>query len=135
MGQIIPFITVDNAVEAVAFYEDVFGAKVQGEITWLENVPGMDKEVHVGKIGHCSMKIGESVIFIKDALEEYPLTPGDRIQMVLDLDSEEVLRTAFDKLKKEGKVVHEIQEVFWGASFAQVKDKYEVTWQIYYGHK
>ena len=135
MGQLIPFITVDNATAAIAFYKDVFGATVRGEITMLDQVPGMDKSVYQDKIGHCTLQIQDSVIFINDALDDYPLTPGDRIQLVLDLGSEEELKTAFSKLAKAGKIVEDLQEVFWGALFGTVKDQFGVTWQLYYGHK
>ena len=63
------------------------------------------------------------------------MTSGDRIQMVLDMETEENLKTSFTKLAKEGKVVMELQEVFWGALFGTVKDKFGVTWQMYFGHK
>ena len=135
MSKLIPFITVEGALDAIEFYKDVFDAKLLGEITWLENVPGMDKPEFKGLVGHSTLQIQDSVIFIHDELKEFPLASGDRIQMVLDLDTEDRLRTAFDKLKAEGKVVQELHEVFWGALFGSVKDKFGITWQLYYGHK
>lgn len=135
MGQLIPFVTVDNAVDAIAFYKDVFGAEVRGDITMLEDVPGMDKSNYKGKVGHCTLQIQDSVFFINDTIDEIMLTPGDRIQFVLELEDEKTLQSAFAKLAKEGKIVAELQEVFWGALFGTVKDQFGVTWQIYYGHK
>jgi len=135
MSKLIPFITIDNAASAIEFYKEVFNAEVLGEITMLSNVPGVDQSKYQGKIGHCSLKISDSTIFINDSIEEYPLTPGDRIQLVLELESEETLKKAFEKLAKQGKIIEELQEVFWGALFGTVKDQYGVTWQIYYGHK
>ncbi|QMS85361.1 VOC family protein [Candidatus Xianfuyuplasma coldseepsis] len=135
MGQIIPFVTVDNAMDAIAFYKDVFGAEIQGDITMLEDVPGMDKSTYKGKVGHCTLKIHDSTLFINDAIDEVMLTPGDRIQFVLELPDEKTLRTTFENLSLSGKVVSELQEVFWGALFGTVKDQFNITWQIYYGHK
>lgn len=133
MGELIPFITVENCLEAIEFYKEVFGAKLQDGMTMLENVPGMAK--HKGKVGHATLWIGENRFFINDALDDYPLKAGDRIQFVLDLETEEVLRNTFDMLQREGEIISELQEVFWGALFGTVKDKFGVTWQIYYGHK
>lgn len=135
MSRLIPFITVDDAGSAIAFYQDVFQAEIQGDITMLKDVPGMNQSNYEGKIGHCSLKILDSVIFINDTIAEYPLTPGDRIQLVLELGSEEELRIAFKKLAKDGEIISNLQEVFWGALFGTVKDQFGVTWQIYYGHK
>jgi PhnB protein len=133
MGEIITFITVDNCVEAIEFYKEVFHAFVVGEMTMLENIPGMEE--HKGKVGHSTIQIGESRFFMNDALEEFPMTVGERIQLVLDMETEDELRTAFEKLVKEGELIVELQEVHWGALFGTVKDKFGVTWQLYYGHK
>jgi PhnB protein len=129
MSQMIPFITVDDCQAAITFYEKVFQAKLVGEITFLENVPGMEQ--YSGKIGHSTLQIGDTTFFMNDSLEDYPLDQGDRIQFVLDLPSEDQLRNVFDMLQREGTIITELQEVFWGALFGTVKDKYGVTWQIY----
>jgi len=135
MSKLITFISVDNAARAIELYKDVFNAEVQGEITMLNNIPGADKSKHVGKIGHCSLKISDTVIFINDTVDEYPLLPGDRIQLVLEMESKDILEKAFKRLGEKGKIVAELQEVFWGALFGTVKDEFGVTWQLYYGHK
>lgn len=133
MGELIAFVTVDNCLEAIEFYKDVFGATLQNEITMLEDIPGMEK--YKGKVGHATLQIGSSRFFINDSLVDYPIERGDQVQLVLDIESEEKLRIAFEKLVNGGKVVQELQEVHWGALFGAVKDKYGITWQIYYGHK
>ena len=48
---------------------------------------------------------------------------------------EDDLHKAFTKLAEDGKIVAPLQEVHWGALFGTVKDRYDVTWQLYYGHK
>ena len=133
MGEIITFITVDNCLEAIEFYKEVFNAEVLGEMTMLEDIPGMEE--HQGKVGHSTLQIGTSRFFMNDAIEEFPMAIGDRIQLVLDMETEEELREAFGKLVKDGEMVVDLQEVHWGALFGTVKDKFGVTWQLYFGHK
>lgn len=133
MSKVIPFLYLDNALEAIEYYKDVFAAIVQGEITMLDQATGNEK--FKGKVGHCNLLLDDTVLFIGDTLEEYPLQKGDDIQLVFDLGTEERLRKAFKTLAKDGEIKQELQEVFWGALFGSVKDKYGVTWQIYYGHK
>lgn len=135
MSEIIPFVTVKNAVEAIEFYKYVFNAELQGEITWLKNIGGFEGPEYEGKVGHSTLKFGESRIFLNDWLEKYPYEFGEHIQLVYNFEDEKSLKEAFKKLSEEGKVVQELQEVFWGALFGTVKDKYNVTWQVYYGHK
>ncbi len=133
MGEIITFLTVENCLEAIDFYKDVFEAKVIGEMTMLESIPGFEE--YKGKVGHSTIQIGESRIFMNDALDEFPMTIGERVQLVLDMETEQKLRNAFEKLVNGGEVVTELQEVHWGALFGTVKDKFGITWQIYFGHK
>ena len=133
MSKLITFLYLDRALEAIEYYKEVFGATVLGDITMLENIPGNER--FVGKVGHCSLMLDDTVIFIGDTLEDYALAKGDDKQLVFDLGSEERLHRVFDTLAKDGEVKSKLQEVFWGALFGSVKDKYGVTWQIYYGHK
>lgn len=135
MGEMIPFISVHKCLEAITFYEEVFGAKQQGEMTMLSDISGNDSEEYQGLVGHCTLKVGSSRIFINDIVDDQLITNGNQIQLVLDLDSEQQLRRSFEMLRKNGKVVTKLQEVFWGALFGTVKDQFGVTWQIYYGHK
>lgn len=133
MSKVIPFVYVDNALEAIDYYIDVFAAIVQGEMTMLENIPGNER--FKGKVGHCTLLLDDTVIFIADRLDEYPLQKGEDIQLVFDLGTEERLKKVFRTLAKDGEIKQELQEVFWGALFGSVKDKYGITWQIYFGHK
>ena len=75
------------------------------------------------------MQIGGFRIFFNDSIEKNPLKKGNQIQLVLDLDTEETLKKAFEKLAEEGNIVQKLHEVFWGALFGIVKDKYGVIWQ------
>jgi PhnB protein len=133
MSKLIPFLYVDQALEAIDFYKEVFDAKQVGEMTMLENIPGMER--FKNKVGHCTLQIDGDSFFVADTLGDYPLKKGQSIQLVIDLGTEERLRSAFTKLSQEGQIKQELHEVFWGALFGSVEDKFGVTWQIYYGHK
>jgi PhnB protein len=132
---IIPFVSVNNALEAIEYYKEVLKAEMNQEMTMLSSIPGYEGEEYKGKVGHSTLIIQGSTIFLNDIIESYPLTPGDNIQFVLDYETEAELRETFGSLAKDGKVVAELQEVHWGALFGTVKDKFGVTWQMYYGHK
>ena len=132
---IIPFVSVNNALEAIDFYRNTFGAEVNQDITMLQNVPGYEGEEYKDKVGHSTLVIQGSTLFLNDLIDSSPLDKGDNIQFVLNFETEEKLRTVFEKLAEEGEVKAELQEVFWGALFGTVKDKFGITWQIYFGHK
>jgi PhnB protein len=56
--RVIPYLSVDGADEAIAFYAKVFGAKERMRM----GAPG-------GKIGHAEIEIGDAVVMLAD---EFP---------------------------------------------------------------
>ncbi len=56
--QVIPYLCVDGADDAINFYTEVFGAKER------MRMPGPD-----GKVGHAELEIGDSLIMLSD---EFP---------------------------------------------------------------
>lgn len=58
-----PNLVSQNAAAAIDFYKKVFGA------TEIERFPGPD-----GKVMHAELKIGDSVIFVNDAMGQ--VAPG-----------------------------------------------------------
>lgn len=132
---IIPFVSVKGALSAFELYKEVFNAELVGETTMLQSIKGFEGKEYEGKVGHMTVRIGDSKFFMNDFLEKNLVKMGENIQFVLDLKNEEFLRRSFAILSREGKVVQELHEVFWGALFGAVKDKFGVVWQIYYGHK
>lgn len=133
--ELISFVTVKGALKAITLYQEVFGAEIVGETTMLQSIKGFEDKKFDGMVGHMTVKIGTSTFFMNDFQESNPVTYGNQIQFVVNFETETSLKTAFSKLKKEGQVISELQEVFWGALFGTVKDKFGITWQIYAGHK
>lgn len=132
---IIPFVSVKNALEAIEFYKDVLKAEINQEMTMLQDIPGHEGAEYKDKVGHSTLVIQGSTMFLNDIIDSNPLTQGDNIQFVLNYDTEEELRNVFNKVALEGEIKAELQEVFWGALFGTVKDKFGITWQMYWGHK
>ena len=50
-----PYLCVDGATEAIAYYTKAFGAKERGRM----EAPG-------GKIGHAELEIGDSIVMLSD---------------------------------------------------------------------
>ena len=54
-----PYLIMHNATAAIEFYKTVFGAEE------LVKLPGPD-----GKIAHCEIKLGDSVLMLADEIGE-----------------------------------------------------------------
>ena len=55
----LPYLSVANARDAIAWYVDIFGASVVGEMYEMDD----------GRIGHAELQIGDGVLYLAD---EYP---------------------------------------------------------------
>jgi PhnB protein len=117
-----PYLTVDDASEAIEFYKRAFGAK---EI--------MRMKAPDGTIGHAEIEIGDSRVMLSDPFPQSTVRPpkeiggttGSIFMYVEDVD--EVVRQAVDA---GATVTMEVDDQFWGDRFGTVSDPYGHVWSI-----
>jgi len=126
MKRLLPHIYIENCKEALDYYQKVFG----GEIKNTQTGDGMEMfKGHEGKYIHSELHINENcVIFFADVFN--PLVKGENIWTMLDMTSEEEINSIFETLSKDGEIKMELQDTFWNARFAVVKDKNGLTWEL-----
>jgi len=117
-----PFLTVRDAVRAIEFYKEAFGAQERGVMK------GPD-----GKVMHAELKIGDSVIMLSDEFPEFgalsPLSSGG-VGMGLHIYVEGV-DAAFDRAVKAGAQVEmPVTDQFWGDRYGKLKDPFGHKWSI-----
>jgi PhnB protein len=117
-----PFLTVRNAVRAIEFYKQAFGAQERGV------AKGPD-----GKVMHAELKIGDSVIMLSDEFPEFgslsPQSVGGS-PMGLHIYTENV-DAAFDRAVKAGAQVEmPVSDQFWGDRYGKLKDPFGHKWSI-----
>ena len=117
-----PYLVVDDANGAIAFYGKAFGAQE------LFRMPGPD-----GKIMHAEVLIGDSPIMLCDENPEtgarspkaFKGSPVSVFLYVPDVDA------LFAKAVAAGAtVVVPVTDMFWGDRYAQLVDPYGHAWQI-----
>lgn len=79
---IIPYLCASGADEAIIFYQEVFGATVEGDV-WREQPDG--------RVGHCELQLGGMRFFVSDEYEALGvLSPqsrgGTTVSLVLIVD-------------------------------------------------
>jgi uncharacterized glyoxalase superfamily protein PhnB len=117
-----PFLTVRDAVRAIEFYKQAFGA-VERDIA-----KGPD-----GKVMHAELKIGDSIIMLSDEFPEYgALSPqssgGAGMGLHIYLDG---VDAAFDRAVKAGAQVEmPVTDQFWGDRYGKLKDPFGHKWSI-----
>jgi len=117
-----PFLTVRNAVKAIEFYKQAFGAQERG----VAKDP-------TGKVMHAEVKIGDSIIMLSDEFPEFgSLSPesGGTPSMGLHIYIENVDQ-AFERAVKAGaKVEMPVADQFWGDRYGRLKDPFGHKWSI-----
>ncbi len=118
--------------EALAFYQEALGAKVEMLMRFKENPdpmphgtlpPGFDD-----KIMHCSLRIGESVILASDGM--CAGTKFDGFSLALDLPTIDAVERTFAALSQGGKVQMPLGKTFWSPRFGMLTDRFGVGWMV-----
>jgi PhnB protein len=136
MPSLNPYLNfAGNTEEAFNFYKSVFG----GEFAMLQrfeqtpdgNVPPNLKD----KIMHVSLPIGKNNILMgTDACEEmgFKLTKGNNFYICIDAESREEADKLFNALAEGGKIDAALQDMFWGAYWGSLTDKFGIQWMMNY---
>jgi PhnB protein len=119
---ISPYLAVDDAAEAIAYYKKAFGA----EETVRMDAPD-------GKIGHAELKIGDSHVMMSDPFPQASTTPPKELggtsasifMYVEDVDA--VVQKAVDA---GATVTMEVEDQFWGDRFGSITDPFGHNWSI-----
>lgn len=137
MPSVNPYLNfAGNTEEAFNFYKSVFG----GEFFMVQrysNTPDADK-LPPGlkdKIMHISLPIGKNnILMASDACEELGFTvkQGNNFYICVNPDSKEEADKWFNALAEGGKVNMPIQDMFWGAYWGDLTDKFGIQWMINY---
>ncbi|HEX3394100.1 MAG TPA: VOC family protein [Acidimicrobiales bacterium] len=120
--QVIPYLAVDGAGEAIEFYGAVFGA------TERVRMPMPD-----GRVGHAELQIGDSVVMLADENPDMGVqgpksvggTPVTLSVYVEDVDQ------VFDKATAAGaSVLRPVDDQFYGDRSGQFEDPFGHRWSV-----
>src|ERR1051325_5153563 len=117
-----PYLAVEEASEAIAYYKRAFGAHE------TMRMPGPD-----GKIAHAEIRIGDSLIMLSDPFPQSTVRPPGEVGgttasvfMYVD-DVDAVVKQAVDA---GATVTMEVADQFWGDRFGTVADPFGHVWAI-----
>ena len=125
MSAIVPYLTVSNASDAIAFYQKAFDAK--------ENSRMPDQS---GKrLVHSDLTIHGGTIFVMDEFPEHGSARrpnGDSpVGIVIQLPTPKDVDAVYAQAVKAGaKGTQEPADMFWGARFAALTDPFGHGWML-----
>jgi len=123
---------------AFMFYRTVFGTEFIGPIVRMSegpSWPGMPElsERDKAAVMHIELPIlGGHVLMGTDALESmgHSLTVGTNVHLNLEPDSREEAERLFNALADGGTVTSPLQDMFWGAYFGSLTDRFGTRWMV-----
>lgn len=132
--QLEPYLLFDGKCEeALNFYKGIFGGEVEGMSRWSEmpadaGGPPVTPET-AQRVMHANFKSGAVEFMASDA------TPGKTygegpISLSLAIDDAAEAERVFNGLAEGGNVEMPMQDMFWGATFGMLTDKYGIDWMV-----
>jgi PhnB protein len=133
MTTLNPYLSFrDNAKEAMAFYQSVFG----GELTMstFAEYHASEDPAEQDKIMHAMLTTDKGMVLMgADTPNGMDFTPGNSISVSLSGSDEAELRGYFDKLADSGKVTVPMEKAPWGDVFGMCTDKFGTDWLVNVG--
>ena len=117
-----PYLTVEGASDALAFYKEAFDAT---EVMRLDG-PG-------GKVMHAEFTIGDSRLMISDAFPDHGAQRAGRFggsALKVHLYVEDVDATVGKAVASGAKVVKPVMDMFYGDRSGVVEDPFGHTWNV-----
>lgn len=132
--KLTPYITLEGRVkEAIQFYEQAIGAEILSMVTYGE-MPGMPNTFTddlKSLVAHAKLKIGVTELMFSDAPGGSPIENGKRVTICITTNDVEESKRIYEALRQEGQVNMPFKEEPFSPGFADVTDKFGVTFQIY----
>lgn len=132
----VPYLIFNgNCEEAMKFYAGVFGTEPQ--IMRFDGMPEGDgppmSAGYKNKVMHGELKLGsEYYLYFSDTFEGGSVSVGDNITLHIDVDSQADVDRYCTALAEGGTVEMEPGEVFWGAYYASLVDKFGIGWGLHF---
>jgi PhnB protein len=127
-----------NTEEAFIFYKNVFRSEFNGGMQRFGDIPAQEgmpplSDADKKLIIHVELPIVNGhILMATDAPASmgFTLTPGNNMNISLDLDSKEETTRLFNELSAGGTITMELQDMFWGAYYGSCTDKFGINWMF-----
>jgi PhnB protein len=118
--------------QAMTFYQKCLGGKLTfqtvGESPLSAKMPAKMKNCIV----QATLTKNSFVLMGSDMVSEYGLIKGNAVALALHCNSEDELKTAYQKLSAGGSAAHPLEYTFWGAMVGGVTDRFGNHWLIHF---
>lgn len=139
MAKVSTYLNFPRTTEAAfTFYKSVFGTEYSAPIGRFRDIPPQPGQpplsaADLDLVMHVALPIlGGHELMGTDAPESmgFKVNMGNNVYISLAPDTRAETKRLFDALAKDGKVEMPLQEMFWGAYYGSLTDKFGVQWMF-----
>ncbi|MCE5042695.1 VOC family protein [Staphylococcus chromogenes] len=140
MTTLYPYLSFENTKEALAYYEEVFGATDILRLPVSEKQAqqfGVDPSQAENATMHSEFSIANVQLFASDSFGGSDKING-AISLMLNYDinnkdDEKEIQALYDRVKEHPSVTVEMpfEDQFWGGKMGVLKDQYGVRWMLH----
>jgi len=130
--QMSPYLGLQGKCEeAMTFYKSILGGELYVMHVSETPIASQCPASMQNQVMHSSLT-GDSFVLMATDMQhpDMPKTVTNGIS--LNFDSEDRIRSCFEKFSEGGKVMDTLKDTFWGALFGVVQDKYGTVWMFNY---
>ncbi|RXK47522.1 VOC family protein [Aquirufa rosea] len=129
-----------TAEEAFLFYQSIFKTEFIGGIQRFHempvdpNMPPLPETVN-DQVLHIELPLlGNHILMASDAPADlgFSLSQGNNMHICVNPDSREEAQRIFDGLSEGANINTPIQDMYWGAFYGTMTDRFGINWMISY---
>jgi len=139
MARVSTYLNFPRETEAAfAFYRSVFGTDYDGPLVRYSEMPPQPDQPPLPEgdrdlVLHVALPIlGGHVLMGSDAsaCTGSSVSAGNNVHINLETDSREQTERLFAALTEGGQVTMPLQDMFWGAYFGSLTDRFGIQWMF-----
>lgn len=129
--KLIPYLNFyGKAQEVLEFYKEALDGEIM-DIMRYKDEETMNAPQEAGEwILHSGIIVNGEVIYVSDILNKDLHKEGNNISIMIDCDTEDQIRTYFNKLSQGATINMPLEHTFWGALYGSITDKFGVNWDL-----
>jgi len=122
----------NNCEEALAVYEQAFGAKVLHKQTYGDMPPNPNfpvAEEEKGLVLNAQFEIGGTVLMASD-VGQLAAHKGSNMYVTVTTEDKELVTQAWELLKEGGAIINDLQPTFFAELHGSLCDKFGISWMF-----
>lgn len=123
-------ITDGNGLEALEFYQEALGARVEQVNLFKDFLPDCPVELE-NYVMNAQLYLNGQRFMLSDNHPDMPYTMGNNLTVALITDDAETAQDVYRKLCVDARAITmELQAVPWSPAYGSMTDKFGISWQI-----